>query len=292
MTAAPFVVLRRRRISGSGGGGGGSAWPASAVLAYSVARVMNPDYSGNLIRVRRSSDNAEADIGAASGVLDETALLAHCGAGDGFVVKVYEQSGHASAVDWGQATAGLQPKIVNSGAVVKVDGYPAFNVSSATIHMAAETWATRPNDATSVSVWAEGAARGLISIEFSTPDGGGNPQVGIIQDGSATTTLSGSSGTLSYYKNGGLVGTDSDGTTRGDMHTAFATGALLVSRTAGINFTLSAQYDELATTFRAAGVWAGREYYAETLIMNAPTAEEISAWEAEVASHYGGITLA
>ena len=141
----------------------------------------------------------------------------------------------------------------------------------------------------------EGAARGLISVEFSTPDGGGNPYIGVIDNGSANSNLSGtllSSGALSYYKNGALVGTDSDGTTRDDMHTAFATGALLVSRTAGINFTLNAQYDELATTYRASGVWAGREYYSEVLIMSAPTAEEISTWETEVASHYGGITLA
>lgn len=284
------MILRRRRIGGSGGGGGGgSAWPSSAVLAYSVARVMNPDYTGNLIRVRRSSDNAEADIGAASGVLDETALLAHCGAGDGFVVKVYEQSGHANAVDWGQATAGLQPKIVNSGAVVKVDGYPTFNVSSTTIHMAAENWATRPSNATSVSVWAESAARGLTSVEFSTPDASGNAAVGIIADGGTSTGLGVAS---AYYKNGALVGTDSDGTTRDDMHTAFATGALLVSRTAGLDFTANVQWDELATTYRASGTWAGREYYSEVLIMDAPTAEEISAWEADAASHYGGITLA
>lgn len=282
-----LIFLRNKPVAAPS-----SAWPASAVLAYSVARVMNPGHTGNLIRVRRSSDNAEADIGAASGVLDETALLAHCGAGDGYLVKVYEQSGHASAVDWGQATAGLQPKIVNSGAVVKVDGYPAFNVSSATIHMAAETWATRPSNATSVSVWAEGAARGLTSVEFSTPDAGVNPAVGILADGSALANVSASSGSLSYYKNGALVGTDSGGITRDDMHTAFATGALLVSRTTGLDFTLNAQYDELATTYRASGVFPGREYYSEVLIMSAPTAGEISAWETEVASHYGGITLA
>ena len=45
--------------------------------AYSL-RLLNKDYTGSAIRVRRSSDNAETDIGfTAGGDLDETALLNH-----------------------------------------------------------------------------------------------------------------------------------------------------------------------------------------------------------------------
>ena len=42
------------------------------------------------IRVRRSSDNAEQDIGFANGVLDTSSLLTFCGAGSGYIVKKYD----------------------------------------------------------------------------------------------------------------------------------------------------------------------------------------------------------
>jgi hypothetical protein len=52
---------------------------APSAAAYSLRKLRNA-YTGNAIRVRRSSDNAEADIGfTANGDLDTTALLAHVG---------------------------------------------------------------------------------------------------------------------------------------------------------------------------------------------------------------------
>lgn len=84
--------------------------------AWSVARRLRSRYSGPLLRVRRSSDNAEQDIGyRGDGALDSAALLAFCGAGSGFAAKVYDQGG--GAYDMVQATAGSQPRIVNSGAL-------------------------------------------------------------------------------------------------------------------------------------------------------------------------------
>ena len=46
--------------------------------AYSF-RKLSSTYTGECIRVRRSSDNAEADIGFNGDYLDEVALLAHTG---------------------------------------------------------------------------------------------------------------------------------------------------------------------------------------------------------------------
>ena len=62
-----------------------SGWPVTsngllldtysgAAAAYSL-RKLNTSYSGSAIRVRRSSDNTEQDIGFVNGVLDTTALL-------------------------------------------------------------------------------------------------------------------------------------------------------------------------------------------------------------------------
>ncbi len=92
--------------------------PASAA-AYSVARRLLTSYTGSLIRVRRSSDNAESDIGyVAAGGLDTATLLTFCGAGSGYITTTYDQSGNAK--DRTQTTASQQARIVNAG-VVEVD---------------------------------------------------------------------------------------------------------------------------------------------------------------------------
>jgi hypothetical protein len=62
-----------------------------ADAAYSL-RKLRKAYTGSAIRVRRSSDNAELDIGFTnSGNLNTAALLAHCGASDGLVTTWYNQ---------------------------------------------------------------------------------------------------------------------------------------------------------------------------------------------------------
>ncbi len=87
----------------------------AAAAAYSLRRLWT-GYTGPAIRVRRSNDNAEVNIGfTAAGGLDTAALLAHVGAGNGFVTTWYDQSGNGrNAV---QATAAAQPRIVNAGVV-------------------------------------------------------------------------------------------------------------------------------------------------------------------------------
>ncbi len=96
-----------------------------AAVAYSAARRLSSTYTGSLIRVRRSSDNTEQDIGYTAGnVLDESALTTFVGANNGFVVTIYDQSGNAK--DATQATAVNQPRIVNAGVVDLVNTKPAI----------------------------------------------------------------------------------------------------------------------------------------------------------------------
>ena len=93
--------------------------------AYSTARRLATAYTGALIRVRRSSDNAEQDIGYdANNVLDESALTTFVGANNGFVTKIYDQSGNSAFAS--QSTAANQPKIVSSGTIIKVNSKPAM----------------------------------------------------------------------------------------------------------------------------------------------------------------------
>jgi hypothetical protein len=107
-----------------------------AAAAYSLRQLSNA-YTGPVVTVRRSSDNAEADFKASE--IDDGTLAAFCGAGDGLVKTWHDQSGNGR--DASQATAADQPKIVDSGSLVTEGGKPAlefdgtddrFTVSSST----------------------------------------------------------------------------------------------------------------------------------------------------------------
>ena len=96
---------------------------------WDVARRVLGSYTGPLINVRRSSDDATMDIGYdANSDLDTVALLAFCGAGDGFVTKVY---GQLNGINLVQASAAAQRRIVSSGVVVTDSaGAPAMEATS------------------------------------------------------------------------------------------------------------------------------------------------------------------
>ena len=91
----------------------------NASVAYSL-RKLRTAYTGSAIKVRRSSDNTEQDIGFVGNELDTSSLLSFVGAGDGFVSKWYDQSGAGN--DALQSTASNQPLIVSSGSVILNEG--------------------------------------------------------------------------------------------------------------------------------------------------------------------------
>jgi len=96
----------------------------SASLAYSV-RKLRTAYTGSCIRVRRSSDNTETDIGFnGSGGLDTVSLLTFCGLSNGFISKWYDQSGNAN--DGLQTLFGAQPIIVIAGVLQTQNGLPTL----------------------------------------------------------------------------------------------------------------------------------------------------------------------
>jgi hypothetical protein len=98
---------------------------APSTAAYSLRKLRNA-YAGSAIRVRRSSNNAELDIGfTASGDLDTTTLLTFVGSGNGFVTTWYDQSGNGRNAT--QTTAGEQPQIVANGAVITMNGRPVVS---------------------------------------------------------------------------------------------------------------------------------------------------------------------
>lgn len=98
-----------------------------ANTAFSMFKLREA-YSGSCLRVRRSSDNTEQDIGFVDNYLDETSLTSFVGANDGFVVKWYDQSGNANNLS--QATASNQPQIVSSGSIIKRNGIAVISADT------------------------------------------------------------------------------------------------------------------------------------------------------------------
>jgi hypothetical protein len=94
----------------------------TAAAAYSV-RKLRTAYTGACIRVRRSSDNAEQDIGFVGGQLNTASLLSFVGAGDGFVVTWYDQQG---VNDLTQTSSSAQPQIVSTGSLITRGGKAAI----------------------------------------------------------------------------------------------------------------------------------------------------------------------
>jgi len=128
-------------------------------------RLLRSAYTGSCVRVRRSSDNAEADIGFANGLLNETALLDHCGSGSGFVRTLYDQSGGARNA--GQSINGNQPRIVNAGVIERRNGRPCSVAVNTSSHLLATI--TDVDGLTDLTLNAVGATTYASSINDTSP---------------------------------------------------------------------------------------------------------------------------
>ena len=91
--------------------------------AYST-RKLRSNHIGSAIRIRRSSDNAEQDIGFSGENLDTAAISTFVGSNSAYVVKWYDQSGTADHAT--QTTAASQPRIVNAGTIDLKNGKAAI----------------------------------------------------------------------------------------------------------------------------------------------------------------------
>jgi hypothetical protein len=90
-----------------------------AIVGYSL-RKLRTNYSGNCIRVRRSNDNTEQNIGFVNNYLDTASMKTFVGANNGFVTTWYSQGD--SAFNFSQGNAARQPRIINSGTIDKIHG--------------------------------------------------------------------------------------------------------------------------------------------------------------------------
>ena len=96
----------------------------TSLMAFSL-RKLTGAYAGNIVRVRRSSDDAEQNFGLSGSYLDTIALKTFVGANDGFVVTWYDQSGNANNAT--QSTNANQPLIIDNGVLERVNGKVTVN---------------------------------------------------------------------------------------------------------------------------------------------------------------------
>ena len=99
---------------------------SGAAAAYSL-RLLRAEYSGSAIRVRRSDDNEEQDIGFRNNDLDTSTLESFSLGSDCFVVTWYDQSDNETPNNATNATASQQPKIVSSGTTITDNSKPCID---------------------------------------------------------------------------------------------------------------------------------------------------------------------
>jgi hypothetical protein len=93
--------------------------------AWSCARRLWTGYTGNLIEVRRSTDNALLDIGYNSeNELDTATLLGFLAGASGTVRTLYDQTGAGNHFQ--QTTLANQPRIVNAGVLETRNAKPSM----------------------------------------------------------------------------------------------------------------------------------------------------------------------
>lgn len=215
----------------------GSAPPPALILdtltpqrAYSL-RKLRTAYAGAAIRVRRSSDNTEQDIGFSGTDLDTAALLAFAGSGSAFIRTFYDQMGN---VDWVQTTQADQPRIVNAGVLETEGGLPVIGFTDNTTQHLTQAPFLYASGAMTVLAVAKSAAavpRGFIG-EF----GGGTPNYSFRSGSGAANslrlTLTNDAGTA-VVPSSALDGTVWDGVTRsivikdtGSVCNSFDNGAI------------------------------------------------------------------
>ena len=174
-----------------------------AAAGYSLRRLKST--ATNAIRVRRSSDNTEQDIGFTAGELDTSSLLAFVGTGgtdNGYIRTFFDQSGNSN--DATQTATGSQPQIVSSGAVVvDANGKPDLEFDGTDDYM------TLTSD-----VLQSDANLSIFSIAKhtqSTVEGGLYDLAGplAIVSFSFNRTASNSYGTANF-RGGVVIGTDGD----------------------------------------------------------------------------------
>tara|TARA_R110000822_G_scaffold144603_1_gene283372 strand:- start:432 stop:1262 length:831 start_codon:yes stop_codon:yes gene_type:complete len=257
-------------VSASRVGGGGAVTPHVFILdeypayaAFSLQK-LSASYSGSAIRVRRSSDNAEQDIGFTNNNLDSSSLLTFVGAGDGFVTTAYNQLN--VAYNFTQTTANSQPKIVSSGALITdINGLASIQFDGVDDFLFSESinWVTQ------LDSYQVGSTSDTKFIMIS---GAADKFSFVADSGSTNTALHSNYGSPSLYVNNVLKAPSN----RGDVHNEISIGTpsvvnhLNVAHTAWLGFSKIGSY-------WVAGAWEYNGLIQEFIFYNTNTTSDRSA---------------
>ena len=208
-----------------------------AEVAFSL-RKLREAYRGPAVRVRRSSDNAEQDIGFdAFGNLEVNALIGFVGSGSGFVSVWYDQS--LNSRNMTQTTTTQQPRIVNAGVIERENSLPTISFVDSTDQM------THPYPQ-SISADIYYVFKSTNSTYGFHSDVSSVSVYGyFVQSGSAGTNLTASYGSPNLFINGQQF----TGTTRNDLFVAYG-GAFRISS------VINAALTTAMTTIRVSGYTA------------------------------------
>jgi len=200
-------------LSGGGFEGMLNLFP-NASLGLSLDK-LDKNYTGSAIKVRRSSDNNELDIGFVNNELDTASLLDFVGSGNGFVTIIYDQVGSNNMT---QTTSSKQGLIVSSGSVILKGGKPCI-IRNNNDGRYISTYP--PNDGATVKgIFYVGDNGGKISIMFGSNTGGqdflfastnGSTDSIVDSPSKVEVSLTKLDGTTTTFSNRGEVFTATDG---------------------------------------------------------------------------------
>lgn len=127
LTAPPYKFLLDQLNSGANYGN------------FSL-RKLRSAYTGSAIRIRRTSDNTEADIGFVANLIDVSAINSFCSGTTCRVKTWYDQGG--GAYNFSQTTQAEQPYIYQNGSIETLNARPCifFDANSNTSLQSLDGW--------------------------------------------------------------------------------------------------------------------------------------------------------
>ncbi len=158
----------------------------SVAVAYGLRRLIR-GYRGAAIRIRRSSDSTEMDIGFSGNELDVATLLSFVGNSNGVIRTWYDQSGNGKNA--AQGGVGTPPTLVSSGALNTLNGKLTAVFDGSNVLFAAALSVSQPF--TQYAVAAPGNTSAHIMIGGNTSANGFFTESSRLRlnNGSALTSL-------------------------------------------------------------------------------------------------------
>jgi hypothetical protein len=244
--------------------------------AYSL-RKLTP-LSSNCIRVRRSSDNTEQNIGFISNTpnasIDTTSLLSFVGAGDGYIVTWYDQS--TNARDLTQSTITNQPNIVSGGVLRELNSKPSIFFDGNDRLITAFSLQNQPN-----TIYSLANATDVSATRILYDDNDNVNYRNILQMNSTDTAIF--AGTLLNVNTGWALNAQY-------LHTALYNGTSSLFRRNGVLFGSGNAGNQplegltIGSRFSASNFWIGNVQ--EFIFYNADKTSDFATSETNIDNYY------